>query len=300
MLDPEIILGIVDNTLKRNAVFGDLLTPESKVSLVKNSLIRFVETGQILCKQNQDDNALFLIIDGEVEVSTESNGSTGSLGKLGAGELIGEIAALFLIPRIATVTAARPSVVLEIPCEIFSELLAETPALRDAVNKRSRNRIVETSLRCVPIFKDLDIQPFSELCYLSSVVKANKNDVIVREGGTERSMYVICSGTARVYITVGGKEINIALLRPGDYFGEYALLTEEPRSASVSALTDLQLVLLEGEALQSFIDFYNNVEDQLKLNTFHRKQSLDLMQDSLATRQTAETRLQNFQHMPGR
>jgi CRP-like cAMP-binding protein len=300
MLDPEIILGIVDNSLKRNAVFGDLLTPESKASLVKNSLIRFAETGQILCRQGQDDNALFLIIDGEVEVSTESNGNTTSLGKLGAGELIGEIAALFLIPRIATVMATQPSAVLEIPCETFSELLAENPALRDAVNKRSRNRIVETSLRCVPIFNDLDAQPFSELCYLSSVVKARKNDVIVREGGTERSMYVVCSGTARVYITVDGKEINIALLRPGDYFGEYALLTGEPRSASVSALTDLQLVLLEGEALQSFIDYYNNVEDQLKLNTFQRKQSLDLMQDSLATRQTAETRLKDFQHMLSR
>lgn len=300
MLDPEIILGIVDNSLKRNAVFGDLLPPESKASLVKNSLIRFAETGQILCRQGQDDNALFLVIDGEFEVSTESNGRTTSLGKLGPGELIGEIAALFLIPRIATVTATRPSAVLEIPCEIFSELLAENPAIRAAVNKRSRNRVVETSLRCVPIFNDLDAQPFGELCYLSSVVKAKKNEVIVREGGTERSMYVICSGTARVYITVDGKEINISLLRPGDYFGEYALLTGEPRSASVSALTDLQLVLLEGEALQSFIDYYNNVENQLKLNTLLRKQSLDLMHDSLVTRQTAETRLKNFQNIPSR
>ena len=295
MLDPEIILGIVDNTLKRNAAFGDLLTSESNARLVKNSLIRFAETGQELCRQNQDDHALFLIIDGEVEVSTESNGRTTSLGTLGPGELIGEIAALFLIPRIATVTATRPSVVLELPSEIFADLLAENPAVRDAVNKRSRNRIVETSLRCVPLFNDLDIQPFSELCYLASVVKAKKNDIIVREGGTDRSMYVICSGTARVYITVEGKEINIALLRPGDYFGEYALLTGEPRSASVSASTDVQLVLLEGEALESFIDYYNNVEDKLKRDTFNRKQSLDLMHDSLATRQTAETRLQNLQ-----
>lgn len=300
MLDPEVILGIVDNTLSRNAAFGDLLTPESKVALMTNSLIRFAEAGQTLCRQNQDDNALFLIIDGEVEVSAEANGRTTSLGKLGAGELIGEIAALFSIPRIATVTATRASVVLEIPREVFAELLAENSAIRDAVNKRSHNRIVETSLRCVPIFNDLDLQAFGELCYLSTLVKARKNDVIVREGGTDRSMYVVCSGTARVYISVDGKDINIALLRPGDYFGEYALLTGEARSASVSAATDMQLVLLEGEALQSFIDYYSNVEGALKRSTLGRKQSLDRMHDSVATRQTAETRLQNFQNLVDR
>jgi CRP-like cAMP-binding protein len=297
MLDPEIILGIVDNTLSRSAAFGDLLTAESKAALVASSLIRFAETGQTLCQQDQDDNSLFLIIDGEVEVSAESNSRTTSLGTLRAGELIGEIAGLFAIPRIATVTATRASVVLEIPREVFTELLSENPAIRDAVNKRSRNRIVETSLRCVPIFNDLDLQAFGELCYLASLVKAKKNDVIVREGGTDRSMYVICSGTARVYITLNGKDINIALLRPGDYFGEYALLTGETRTASVSALTDVQLVLLEGEALQSFIDYYNNVEGALKRSTLDRKQSLDLMHDSLATRQTAETRLKNFQNL---
>jgi CRP-like cAMP-binding protein len=299
MLDPEIILGMVENTINRNKVFGDLLTAESKASLIQNSLIRFAEIGQTLCQQNDRDNTLFLIIDGEVEVSTESDGKATSLGKLGAGELIGEIAALFLIPRIATVTVAQPSVVLEIPCEVFADLLSENPNVQDAVNKRSRNRIIETSLRCIPIFSELGNQPFGELCYLATLVKVNKNDVVVREGGKDRSMYVICSGTARVYITAGCKEINIALLRPGDYFGEYSFLTGEARSASVSASTDLQLVALEGEAFQSFLDYYNNVEDQMKQKTLHRKQSRDLMQDSLASRQTAETRLKDFQDTLG-
>jgi CRP-like cAMP-binding protein len=299
MLDPEVILGIVDNTIQKNAVFGDVLTTETKAMLIKNSLIRFVGAGEILCRQDHSDNALFLIVDGEVEVSADTNGATTTLGKLGAGELIGEISALLQIPRIATVTVVRPSAILEIPCEIFLGLLSENPAVRDAVNKRSRNRIIETTLRCVPIFNDLRTQSFSELCYLSALKKAAKGDVIVREGGTERSMYVISSGTARVFITVNGKEINIALLRPGDYFGEYSMLTGKPRTASVSALTDLQLVLLEGEAFESFMEYYNNVENQIKLHSAHRRQALDHMHDGLKARQNAETRLGDLQRLQG-
>ena len=204
MLDPEVILGIID----RNAVFGDLLTSENKTFLINNSLVRPVETGEVLCQQNTLDNTLFLIIDGEVEISIASDDKITTLGRLGAGELVGEISSLLLIPRIATVTVTEPSVVLEIPCEVFSEILAGSVDMQLLVNKRCHNRIVETSLRCVPAFNDIDPQSFSELCYISSLVKANKNDVIVHEGKLERQLYVICSGTARVFITVGGTEIT--------------------------------------------------------------------------------------------
>ncbi len=74
MLEPEIILGIIDKKLKTNTIFGDLLSTENKASLVNNSLIRIAEAGQILCQQGQYSNTLFLIIDGEVEISAESNG----------------------------------------------------------------------------------------------------------------------------------------------------------------------------------------------------------------------------------
>jgi len=291
MLEPEIILGIIDKSIKRNTVFGDLLSPEDKASLMNSSLIRPAEAGQILCQQDQLDNTLFLVVDGEVEISSEINGKITSLGKLGAGELIGEISSLFLIPRIATVTVTKPSVVLEIPGEVFSDILSKNPGIKDTVNKRCHNRVIETSLRCVPVFNDLDMQSFSELCYMSSIVKENKDKIIIHEGKTERKLYVICSGTARVYITIGGKEITIALLRPGDYFGEYSLFTGENRSASVSALTDLQLILLEGEGFHSFIEYNEETEDQISLDSLQRKQSLDHMRDNLAARQSAEMRL---------
>jgi len=274
MFEPEIILGIIENTIQNNSIFGDLLTPENKSYLVQNSLVRSAAQGEILCHQNQTDRAIYFIVKGEVEVASQSQNKTNVLAKLGQGELVGEVSVLFRIPRIATVTVTKPSVVLEIPTEVFADLLHTNRDLQQAVVKRCKNRVIETSLRRVPVFANLDTQSLGELCYLSSLVKAEKNAVIAHEGKIERSMYVICSGIAKVYTTVNGKEITIALLQPGDFFGEHSLFTGAARSASVVALTDVQLVVLEGETFHSFVDYNEDVEYEIGQNSSQRQNEL--------------------------
>jgi len=263
MFEPEIILGIIENTIKNNGLFGDLLTPDNKAYLVQHSLVRPALVGEILCHQDQSDKSVFFIVKGEVEVTSQSKDKITVLGKLGQGELVGEVAVLFRIPRIATVTVTQPSVVLEIPTEVLADVLHSNKELQQAVIKRCKNRIVETSLLRVPVIKKLDSQSFSELCYLSSLVKAEKGAVIANQGKKERSMYIICSGVAKVYVTVNGKDITIAHLQPGDYFGEHAFFTGAVRSASVVALSDLQLVVLEGESFHSFIEYNEDLENDI-------------------------------------
>lgn len=251
--------------------------------------------GEVLCEQNQYNSTLFLVIEGEIEISAKSNGKNTLLGKLGEGELVGEISALFMIPRIATATVVQPSVVLEISGEIFSSMLSSNPSIKRTFDKRCKNLIIETTLRCAPTFNNLDAQSFSELCYISSIATAKKGEVICNEGTMEKSMYVIGSGTARAYITVGGKEITIALLNRGDYFGEYSLFTGDSRCASVAALTDMQLVLLEGETFQSFIEYNEDTDEKINQKSLDRKNSLDQIRNNLMTPPEVESHLNQIQ-----
>jgi CRP-like cAMP-binding protein len=204
-----------------------------------------------------------------------------------------------MIPRIATATVTQPSVVLEIPGEVFSGMLSDNPEVKNTFIKRSKTLVVETTLRCAPIFNNLDTQSFSELCYISTNIAAKKDDVICHEGTMEKSMYVIGSGTARAYITIDGKEITIALLRPGDYFGEYSIFTGGSRCASVSALTDMQLVLLEGEVFESFIDYNEDTDEKISHQTHDRKNSLDHIRHDSDERQAVESRLNQIQERLG-
>lgn len=263
---------------------------------MKNCLVRPAQPVEVLCHENQIDDTLYLIIKGEAQVNRVSEETT-LLGKTGPGEIIGEIAVLYRIPRIANVVISKPSVVLEIPAVVFIELMRNNQVLQQAVIKNSKHRILETSLRSVPVFSSLDDGSFAELLQLSSLIKAKKGTVITHEGQVERSMYVICSGTARVYINSGGAEINVALLKPGNYFGEYSLFTGKARSASVAGLTDLQLVQLKGESIHSFMEYNEDTEYLISIDSGNRQSQLAEMRDSATGRRAAETRLSQVQDM---
>jgi len=66
------------------------------------------------------------------------------------------------------------------------------------------------------------------------------NDIIVEQGAPGDSMYIVAEGLLYVYIAQGesGTLLKVAELSPGQFFGEIALLTGEPRSTTVKAETD--------------------------------------------------------------
>jgi len=295
MKNTKAILGIIDKTIQNNTAFGSLLTADDRTFLIKQSLIRPAENGKILCRQNQRDYSLFLIIDGQVEITVEVKGETQSLGRLGSGELFGEISALFMIPRIATVTVTQLSVILEIPNEIFNELISEKPTLLEAVHNRFRDRAIVTSLRCVPIFKELTNGSMNELRQHSSLISIKKNEVIVYEGKKGQGLYVITTGLARVYVTRGDEEITLALLRSGDYFGERSLLTGDSRAASVSAVTDLQVIFLEGDAFQSLIEHNEGMKYLMDLDSLIRKHQSDHLRDTPESKHEVDTLLEQIE-----
>jgi|GEM_PF-6917051 len=166
MVNHSAILSSVHEAMQNNPLFGDLLTAGDREFLMNRGMVRPATPGTILCHQNQRDNRVFIVINGTVEVSERVNGSTIPLGNLGTGELFGEISALFMIPRIATVTVTKPSVFLEIPGEALEELIQKVPVVRDAVLQRYRNRTLQTALSAVHGFG-----PLSKNRWKSCVIK---------------------------------------------------------------------------------------------------------------------------------
>ena len=71
---------------------------------------------------------------------------------------------------------------------------------------------------------------------------------IVTENELSRKMYVILSGKARVSKKYIGQRITLAVLGEGEIFGEMSFIDAQPRSASVDALTDMKLIVLDADA----------------------------------------------------
>jgi len=297
MMNSEMIFAQARDVLTSSSVFGDLLSPANIETFLTSSLIHPLEQGEVLCHQNTISPSMYLILSGELDISIQSDKETVLLAKRHPGELIGEISAMFMMPHIATVTAAQASVVMEIPAEIFVNMMTSNNDLHNTIMSRSKKRIIETALRHVPVFRELNQTEFDELCYVSSMTTASKGELITREGDNEFCMYVICKGAVRVFTNVNDLDMTIALRRPGEYFGEYSFLTGQPRTASVSALTDLQLVKLEGEAFHSFMEYNEPTESSIKQTATLRKADLDQLREELDEKNIAANRLNRIKSM---
>ncbi len=75
--------------------------------------------------------------------------------------------------------------------------------------------------------------------------------VIVTEGDPGRAAYVILKGRCSAYRLVGDAEVELRVMGPGDVFGETAIISDKPRSASVKALTDVVLLVVTRDVLSS-------------------------------------------------
>lgn len=77
--------------------------------------------------------------------------------------------------------------------------------------------------------------------------------VIVREGEPGNTAYVIIDGLCAAYRVEGEGETELRVMGPGDVFGETAVFTEKPRTASVKAVTDVVLMVVTRDVLSTAV-----------------------------------------------
>ncbi len=107
----------------------------------------------------------------------------------------------------------------------------------------------------VSIFQDL---PPAELEHLSTLIRPRryaKGEVIFHQGDVGTALYIIRKGEVAIRLSsADGKEVILALLDRGDFFGELALLDGEPRSTDAVAREEADLLALQREDFRHFLD----------------------------------------------
>jgi CRP/FNR family cyclic AMP-dependent transcriptional regulator len=91
------------------------------------------------------------------------------------------------------------------------------------------------ALQRVPLFGDLSKHEIQQVARLFKERRFPKGETIIKEGSGGAAFYVIEAGEATVFI--GGKERST--LKPGDFFGEIALIDEGPRMATITAASEM-------------------------------------------------------------
>ena len=139
-------------------------------------------------------------------------------------------------------------------------------------DREEKDGLSTRSLDSIPLFSGI---PAEELVSVLTAVRperVNAGQVVVREGEPGDTLYLIVQGTLRVS-TRGqeGEDVALAALGAGDFFGEVALLTGRPRTATVSALTETELLALDRATVDRLRATHPRIE--ASLTEFHSRRA---------------------------
>jgi len=101
--------------------------------------------------------------------------------------------------------------------------------------------------RLLSDFTDEQLQCFSQFVVAERLPQAT---VVVKQGDCSKAMYLILEGELSVMLNVGGQETELATLGAGDFFGDFALFDQGPRSANVIANRTCLLWKVTSDAFQ--------------------------------------------------
>ena len=120
----------------------------------------------------------------------------------------------------------------------------DNPIWGDGIfKKKKKEEDIFTLLKKVPIFSDLTPKELAEVEKIVHQRRYKKSETIIHDGDPGLGMYIIVSGSVEIVEedeTAGKK--TLAKLSDGSFFGDMALLDEEPRSASAIALIDSDIM----------------------------------------------------------
>jgi len=106
----------------------------------------------------------------------------------------------------------------------------------------------------VPLFSQLEPAELERVTEISRERTYPRNSVILFEDDPGDALYVVAEGQVKV-VLIGedGREVILSVLGEGEFFGEMALIDDEPRSAHVIAMEDSTLLVLRREDFQGIL-----------------------------------------------
>ena len=201
-----------------------------------------VPAGRVVIRQGEPGQSFYLLRSGAAEVwQRGESGPNRLLARLSEGDAFGELALLYDQPRNATIRAVTPLELLVMDRPDFDRLVRERYAVVSRIGgELERERL----LADLPLLADLAPSELSRLADKLEPVTFPAGEAVVRQGEPGDALYLVCEGRLRVVVSVDGQERELARLGPGEYFGEMALLYDQPRSATVTCVEPTRLYRL--------------------------------------------------------
>lgn len=209
-------------------------------------------------RRSEESDRAFIPIDATVDLPYDR-----PVAELGAGELFGEMTCMSYYPRSATVRAKTDCVMLEMLRNVL-DILQRNKTFRAQLELNYRTRALDSHLRSIPIFSSLTPDFVDHLREHVELIRFSPGQVICRQGDAADSFYLVRIGFVRVSEDRPGGVLVLAYLARGGYFGEIALLSGTPRSATCTALDHVEAVRISAGDFHLMLEKFPEVRRSLE------------------------------------
>eukprot|EP00191_Tetraselmis_sp_GSL018_P002817 CAMPEP_0177614176 /NCGR_PEP_ID=MMETSP0419_2-20121207/22512_1 /TAXON_ID=582737 /ORGANISM="Tetraselmis sp., Strain GSL018" /LENGTH=708 /DNA_ID=CAMNT_0019111209 /DNA_START=131 /DNA_END=2257 /DNA_ORIENTATION=- len=277
--------GKIKNSLNNLLLFGKM-DEDAQNKVVAEMYEKVVRAGEILIKEGDKGaaaNELYVVKSGEFEVLQMRQGVQMKVNSKQAGHVFGEISLMYNCPRNATVAATVDSVVWVLERDSFRYYMREL--------QESATSQIELFLNSVPILTSLSNAEKMRLVDALEEKTFQPGQRVITQGDKGDLFYIIKDGEASVFEEDkdGPKQVNH--LFKADFFGEKALLSDEPRAATVEAVTKLICLTLQRKSFVQILGPLQDIMAREKSEEVVSQRMTKLMSRGVPSAKPAEVRV---------
>jgi CRP-like cAMP-binding protein/KaiC/GvpD/RAD55 family RecA-like ATPase len=228
----------------REEVFRFMRLCLVKFAAEGNAVIALMDEG---CGKSEDLVAMMSIADGVIKMTTEEN------------------IQLLNVVKHPKMKPTRIEIPLESKPTMKSTMHFDPSVMRQFVKSMSMQDEANVeplggTLRSVPLFSSIPADDLSNLSRQLTRRRYRKGDIIFHKDDYGSTFHIISIGKVKLSIpSEKGKDMLLAHLGPGDFFGEFALLDAKPRSATATAIESTETLALERDDFMDFLKGYPEV-----------------------------------------
>ena len=154
-------------------------------------------------------------------------------------------------------------------------------------------------LQSSTLFSSFEREALVEIVASTELRSYDEGDIVVTEGEPGSSLFLIVGGRVRVFMrTDDGGNLQLAELGPGDFFGEVSLLSGKPRTATITARTQVTAIELDRASVDRIAE--NHPEVTKVLEDFYERRAQETVEAVIRRlRNTSPPRHDAGSHAPG-
>lgn len=239
----------IESVVKDNFIFSGVDQAEL-VNLLNAFEAYSAASDETIITEGEVGDFFYILQHGSVAFSVKGQ----KVGEAKEGSSFGDLALLYNCPRAATCTATGECQLWRVDQLAFRQILGNSTLNKD--------KAILDTLKKVPFLNELDIEYLNKIANSVETKKYPMGTKIIQKGEKGLEFYVVKAGRVSIEdIDVGNRHYDNQILGAGQYFGERAIVKEEPRAANVIAKDDVTALTLSRE---KFLEVVGPLEDILK------------------------------------